>query len=455
VKLLFHIHFSFSKEDPMSDKLHLNKLSRRQFLYGSAALGAVALAGCVAPGAAPAAQTGSGEAAPAAAGGNVLFWKPPHSPREAELWQPLLEKFSTESGNAVEHQVIPWDSVDEQFTAAFAGGSPPDIFYLPDEWYPKYVNQSQIADITDQIAGWKDNYQESGWLGATYKGSTWGAPFLGVAQGWVLNMNLFNEKGIAIPTNWEEFRAAAIALTDSAAGTYGIVAPAGATNWVVMVPLLAAGGTKVLSDDLLTVTANTEGGVAAFKMLLEDIIWNDQASTPVGSTDDQVRSLALGGKVGMHWQETSSIKAVWRTEAPDIELATIPMLKLTDDGTNASWANIGFMFMAEQSKENQGAFQLLEYLSTDEIQVEYVQKGVDLLPLKKNIAPLPDIDPIVEEMVSWLDQGWGVGTQISIRWREATNSLVQESQAVMSGTKTAAQALADVEATVNPILDGE
>ena len=78
-----------------------------------------------------------------------------------------------------------------------------------------------------------------------------------------------------------------------------------------------------------------------------------------------------------------------------------------------------------------------------------------MLPLKKNIASLPDIDPIVEEMVSWLDQGWGVGTQISIRWREATNSMVQESQAVMSGQKTAEQALADVEATVGPILDGE
>jgi ABC-type glycerol-3-phosphate transport system substrate-binding protein len=203
------------------------------------------------------------------------------------------------------------------------------------------------------------------------------------------------------------------------------------------------------------VIANTEGGQAAFKMLLEDITWNDQSSIPVGFTEDQRRDLRLSGKVGMTWVETSQIKAVWRSEAPDLELATIPMLKLTDDGQNGSWANIGFMFMAEQSKEKAGAFKLLEYLSTDEIQVEYVQKGVDLLPLKKGIEPLPDIDPIVAEMVSWLDQGWGVGTQISIRWREATNSLVQESHAVMSGLKTAEQALADVEATVGPILDGE
>jgi len=437
-----------------------SKFSRRQFLQSGAAFGAAvglaALAACApVPAGAPAASSG-GAAAPAAAGGKVLFWKPPHSPNEADLWKPLLQKFmDANKGVTVEHQVVPWASVDQQFTAAFAGGSPPDIFYLPDEWYPKYVSQKQIADLTDKIGSWKENYSEAGWTGATYKGKTWGAPFLGVAQGWVLNMDLFKAKGLAAPTNWEEFRAAAKALTDTAAGTYGVVVDGGVTNWTTMIPLLAAGGTKLLSDDLTKVTANTEGGVAAFKMLLEDIAWTDKSSTPVGFTADQIKALLIGGKVGMAWQETSSIKAVLRKEAPKMELATIPMLKMADNGHNASWANIGFMFMAEKSKDNDAAFKLLEYLSTDDIQVDYVEKGVDLLPLKKNIAPLSDADPIVTEMVSWLGKGYGVGTQIGIHWREATSSLVQESQAVLSGQKTSKQALDDVAATVGPVLDGE
>lgn len=432
------------------------KSSRRQFLQrsaflGTAAFGMTMLAGCPAPGDAPA----SGDA-PSSEGTQVLFWKPPHSEKEADLWKPFLEQFMEEHANvSVDHQVIPWNSVDEQFTAAFAGGEPPDVFYLPDEWYPKYVNQGQIADITDTIGEWEDDYTTAGWAGVTYKGGTWGAPFLGVAQGWVLNMDLFNEKGVAKPTNWAEFREAANALTDADAGTYGIAANTDAISWIVLIPLLATGGTKLLSDDLMSVSANTEGGVAAFRALLEEIIWTDQASTPIGFTTDQIRSLSLDGKIGMRWQETSSIKAVWRQEAPDMELDTIPMLQLTDDGTNATWANIGFMFIAETSKDKEAAFDLLRFLSTDEIQVEYVQKGVDLLPLKKGIEPLPDVDPIVAEMVSWLDEGWGVGTQISVRWREASNSLVQEAQAVMSGVKTAEQALADVETTVGLILDGE
>lgn len=438
--------------------MSLSRITRRQFLQRSAvfgaAIGMTSLAACAAP-AAPQAS-GGGEAAPAAASEEVLFWKPPHSAREAELWPPLLEKFTDANPNVtVDHQVIPWGEVDQQFTAAFAGGSPPDVFYLPDEWYPKYVSQDQIADLTDHIGGWKDNYNQAAWNIATYKGSTWGAPFLGVVQSWLLNMDLFNEAGIAVPTNWVEFREAAAALTDADAGIYGINVAANSTNWTTMVPLLAAGGTKLLSDDLLSVTANTEGGVAAFRALLEEIVLLDQSSIPVGFTDDQRLELGLTGKVAMYWVEESGIKAQWRERLPDTEFDVIPMLKLTDDGQNADWANVGFMFVAQQSADKEGAFALLDYLSTDEIQVDYVQKGVDLLPLKNGIAPLEDVDPLVAKMVSFLDEGYGVGTQVSIRWRDATNSLVQESHAVMSGLKTPEQALADVEATVAPILDGE
>ena len=438
----------------MSRKANQYGFTRRAFLQRSAAFGALAgltaLAGCAAPAAPQADGSGAQDA------WEVLYWKPPHSAKAAEVWEPLLQRFmDANAGITVNHQVIPWGSVDEQFTAAFAGGEPPDVFYLPDEWYPKYVSQGQILDLTDRIIDMEGDYLESAWEIATYKGSTWGVPFLGVVQGWLCNMTLFGAKGLDVPANWAEFRQAAQAMTDADAGTYGINVPASSTNWVVMIPLLAAGGTQLLSDDLTEVTANTEGGQAAFRALLEEITFADQSSVPVGFTPDQRRDLNLGGQVGMIWQENSAIKAQWRAEAPELELDIIPMLQLTEDGQNASWANVGFMFMASSSAANDGAFTFLEYLGSDEIQVDYVQKSVDLLPLKKDIAPLDDIDPIVAEMVSWLGQGYGVGTQISIRWRDATNALVQESHAVMSGLKTAEEALSAVEDIVNPVLDGE
>lgn len=157
----------------------------------------------------------------------------------------------------------------------------------------------------------------------------------------------------------------------------------------------------------------------------------------MGFTKDQFDAAALSGKVGMKFEETSYVKAAWRTKAPDLKLSAIPMLKLTEDGKNGSWANIGFMFMSKQAADKVGAFKLIEFLATDEMQVEYVQKGVDLLPLKKNISPLADGDPLVSEIVSWLGKGWGVGTTISTRWLETNVIMKQEVEAIMTGQKSA------------------
>ncbi len=433
-------------------------VSRRDFLKVTGlGLGGATLAACAPSTVASKPAAAEPTAAPAAESENVLFWKPPHSAKEAELWPPLLEKFTASNpGITIDHQVVPWGNVTEQFTAAFAGGSPPDVFYLPDEWYPKYVNDGQIADLSGKIGAWKDNYTETAWKGATYKGKTWGMPFLGVAQGFICNLNLFKKKGVSVPTNMEEFRAVAKACTDPAAGTYGI-APMQDTfsSWIHFIPLLATGGASLLNDDLTKFAANTKGGVAAFKTFYEDIVAGDKTSTPLGFTKDQFDSAALAGKVGMKNEETSYIKAAWRAQAPDIELASVPFLKLTDDGKNGSWANIGFMFMAKSSAEKAGAFKLLDYLSTNEMQVEYVQKGVDLLPLKKNIAPLPNADPLVTEIVAGLDKGWGVGTTISIRFVEVCNILQQEIESIMTGQKSAADALASAEKLINPVLDGQ
>src|SRR5437870_10888638 len=65
------------KEDRMSQQVRSSKLSRRQFLQGGAALGAVGLltlAGCAPPAGAPAASGGGAAAAPAAAGKKILYW---------------------------------------------------------------------------------------------------------------------------------------------------------------------------------------------------------------------------------------------------------------------------------------------------------------------------------------------------------------------------------------------
>ncbi len=345
--------------------------------------------------------------------------------------------------------MIPWNSVDEQFTAAFAGGNPPDVFYLPDEWYPKYVKQAQIADLSSIAAELETNYDRNVWVIGAFRGKQYGIPFLGVIHAMLLNMTLFESSGLAIPETWDDIRTAAKALTDAGKGTYGIQL----STWQTFtVPLLVAGGTQVLSEDLTRVTANTLGGVAAFETVFQEIGKNDQSAVPLGFTDDQANALALEGKVGIMWREQSGIKNIWRKQRPDIKLDVIPMPKVEGtEGKPAVWTNVGFLFVAEGSKRKEDAFKLLKFLSSKSVQEEYVVKGVDLMSPMKGVVP-QDVDPVVAKFLSYLPIG--SGTQVSINWREASVALKQEAEAIWSGQKTAKQALADFEATINPILDG-
>jgi ABC-type glycerol-3-phosphate transport system substrate-binding protein len=383
----------------------------------------------------------------------ISFWKPPHSDKEADLFKPLLEEFSQQHPEIkVTHNVVPWANVDEQFTAAFASGDPPDVFYLPDEWYPKYVKQGQVADLTSQFGDLQANYDPSVWSIGSYKDKLYGVPFLGVIHALLLNMDLLEAGGFQAPQSWDEIETIAKALTKTDEGIYGLWIPSD-PGWTFLKPLLAVGGTKVLSDDLTQVVANTEGGIAAWDKALRKISYEDQATAPISLTQDQVNDLSIKGKIAMIWSEESTIKPVWRKEAPNTKLDVVPLPLLPGYGQNpAVWTNVGFMFMAEHSKHKDQAAELIRFLADKHVQEEYVVKGVDLMSPMKGVV-VEDPDPIVAKYLSFLP--YGVGTEMSVHWIDATQSLVQEAQAVRTGQKSAKDALDDVKGTVEGVLDGE
>ncbi|MBA3414283.1 MAG: sugar ABC transporter substrate-binding protein [Chloroflexia bacterium] len=426
-------------------------LSRRRLVAAGAASGALAMAAAVASDGRRA--TARTLPAPSQDGvTEISFWKPPHGLNDAELFATLFEAFSQEHPNIrVTHNIVPWASVDESFTAAFAGGDPPDVFYLPDEWYPKYAVQGQIADLTPMFGDLQEEYDPNLWAAGTYQDTLYGIPFLAVIHALLLNMSLFEEAGLAAPQTWSDIEEAATTLADTSQGRYGFEIPS-ETGWTQLTALLAAGGARVLSEDLTQVAADTPGGVAAWEAALERIAWEDQAATPLSFTIDQRLDLSLRGQIAMMWREQSQV-ATWRAEAPDITLDVMPLPPVDgSDGQPAVWTNSGFLFMAEGSAHKDQAAELIRFLASRRVQEEYVVNGVNLISPMVGIST-DDEDPLVAKYLSLLPQG--VGPEMSVHWADAAQALRQESQAVVTGQKDAAQALADFAAIVEPTLDGE
>jgi ABC-type glycerol-3-phosphate transport system substrate-binding protein len=51
----------------------------------------------------------------------------------------------------VDHTITTWETWDETYTAAFAGGSPPDVSYMPDQFYFKFADAGQLADLGPRV----------------------------------------------------------------------------------------------------------------------------------------------------------------------------------------------------------------------------------------------------------------------------------------------------------------
>lgn len=77
----------------------------------------------------------------------IKFWKAPHSQNEEKIWAGIIDKFEEQNPNIkVEHLVTPWDTYEQQYTAAFAGSSPPDVSYQTD-WVVNFAKQNKLADL--------------------------------------------------------------------------------------------------------------------------------------------------------------------------------------------------------------------------------------------------------------------------------------------------------------------
>ena len=125
-------------------QLGLPLFSRRKFLKSAAAAG-VAL---------PAVGAASGFwlSTPAFAGdltGDITMIKGPHSAKEAEFEQMIIDDFKKVAPAVnVKFTTYDWANMNAQLTTGFASGKPSDVLYLVDLIYPNYAENGSLHDMT-------------------------------------------------------------------------------------------------------------------------------------------------------------------------------------------------------------------------------------------------------------------------------------------------------------------
>ena len=104
-------------------------------------------------------------------------------------------------------------------TAIQAGSGAPDVVMLETEVVPSYIADGSIVNLSklgaDKV---KENYSEGAWSDETKDGDAYAIPVDGGPVGLLYRKDLFDKYGIAVPTTWAEYAAAAEKIKTATGG---------------------------------------------------------------------------------------------------------------------------------------------------------------------------------------------------------------------------------------------
>jgi multiple sugar transport system substrate-binding protein len=288
-------------------------LSRRAFLRTSVlSMGAVALAACAAPVAAPAggdqpAAAGGGQAAPAGEATTIVFLAQGGADSETR-YLPIQEMFAeVDPSTAVEFIWHPGGAIEiqQKLLTMIAGGEPPDVYWTHTYINPGLAKRNVPLALDDLFAGdtsWStEDYFPGSIADFQVGGNLYAMPRETTSSVMIYNKTLFDEAGVPLPTEnwtWDEFVEAARTLTqgEGADKVYG-VANFNA-NAYTFVRVWQKGG-DILNEDRTQFTMNEEPGVAAVQSIADLIHADGVHISGAEMAGRPYAEVFLTGKLGM------------------------------------------------------------------------------------------------------------------------------------------------------------
>ena len=339
---------------------------------------------------------------------------------ESPQFKKFAEEFNKEYPNiTIEFQNVPAERATDKLTTQVAGGNPPDVAFMDSSAVESFATRNALVNLDGYIEGSDvivlDDYIEGFKSAAVVDDSLYALPFDGETTGLFYRTDMFEEAGIEEPpATWEEFEAAAAALTDEANKKYGFIvfAPEAYYYWY---PWLWQAGGDLLSDDQTEIAFDDEEGqeAAEFYVGLREYSPKDYLNS--NSWDGRVAFAS--GKVGMY-MAGSWFGGEMQASFPEIN-GKWDVAPLPEGPAGCATTLAGDMLGIFSQSENQDAAWLwIEFLSREENMKEWTfgTKTSTLLPPRESLLD----DPELGKYNPWLE-GFAENMKCAV-----TNNITEE-----------------------------
>jgi multiple sugar transport system substrate-binding protein len=288
--------------------------------------------------------------------------------------KPALDGFKKEfPWITVDYQALDWDSMNEKFKNGLGAGEVPDMATLDMTWIPTLAANGALDDLTP-ISGGQLNGKP---IADQYTQGAQDAMHFGDQMVSMLydfdtyslyyRKDLFDQKGIAVPTNWDEFRAAAKQLAESSksGGKLDKYLTAIRPNSFHFAQFLYQDGGSLLNDDNTQAVFNSAEGVNAVN--IEKALLDDGSGKYWSDADGDLTPAIKSGEVAM-FQDGPYYMGLLKSGVPEQSgkwaVATAPYSK--QPGSYLGGTGLGIPVQAEHKD---AAWQLIQYLLRPEQQV--------------------------------------------------------------------------------------
>jgi multiple sugar transport system substrate-binding protein len=203
----------------------------------------------------------------------------------------------------VDYEAVDWDTLHEKFTVQVSSGDSPDIATLDMTWIPTFASNGLLANLSEVSGGEMndqpiaDQYTPGGVEAMTYDGNIVTMLFDFDVYALYYRTDIFEEKGVEVPTTWDEWTAAAEKIAEDTDGDgrcdkYCLEVDGETFHWSQF--LLQNGG-SILSSDNTQAAFNSPEGVEAvefYKSFVDNgtgILWGpSQGDRQNGIKDDRI-----------------------------------------------------------------------------------------------------------------------------------------------------------------------
>ena len=373
--------------------------------------------------------------------------------------QDIIDEFEALHPNIkIEPVVAGWQDYHTKLLTMMVGDLAPDVMRVDSYFFQDFVGMNAFYPLNDLVA--RDNvdttaYYQQGINENTYEGTLYGLPWATAAFYILLNLDMFEEKGIPVPSmDWtvDEFYAILEKFNEDP-DTYGFATRLNSFSDVL--PFVWAEGGDLFNKDRTEFTFDRPEAVAALQRLANAYQNGAMPHDSLVADGDAIVRWFVNNKLAMFQGAAAEILSVQKIDGCRFEVWPAPGNVVKD--TTLFKSNI--IGINKSSKHVEAAWEFLKFLRGPEGQGETLYMEAKRMPPTINDEKYWSLyaDPtkypkMIKENSELIASKYGHNLPLRKGWLEIQQIGVPALQEVFLGQKTAKEAMGAISDKVQDVI---